>query len=265
MMQTQCHLVLTQVLLLVLLPLLSLPQAVPKPLVQAWAAQQLLLQLPGHRLFLAPSQQLPPQLPLQSQPNQAHTFSFGTAAGPSSFPRSNPAAHSGKPFVFGAKASAAAQATANGGFPPPGGSQAAAQEPAAQPASVNIAFPRPLGRAAAPSASATAQSMPVQFSAGQASSSAGLRNGLHSPSGIAKHTGPGRHGRAVPSSPGARRGVRVSPGKQLNGDDRPAGFPNQWTPAHPLADPHPWPTGGGCLKQHTAHTSGLRALPNSIR
>lgn len=65
MMQTQCHLVLTQVLLSVLLPLLSLPQAVPKPLVQAWAAQQLLLQLPGHPLFLAPSQQLPPQLPLQ--------------------------------------------------------------------------------------------------------------------------------------------------------------------------------------------------------
>ena len=188
-----------------------------------------------------------------SQPNQAHTFSFGTAAGPSSFPPSNPAAHSGKPFVFGAKASAAAQATANGGFPPPGGSQAAAQEPAAQPASVNIAFPRPLGRAAAPSASATAQSMPVQFSAGQASSFAGLRNCLHSPSGIAKHTGPGRHGRAVPSSPGARRGVRVSPGKQLNGDDRPAGLPNQWTPAHPLADPTPGLQGWVSEATHSTH------------
>ena len=188
-----------------------------------------------------------------SQPNQAHTFSFGTAAGPSNFPPSNPAAHSGKPFVFGAKASAAAQATVNGGFPPPGGSQAAAQEPAAQPASVNTAFPRPLGRAAAPSASATAQSMPVQFSAGQASSSAGLRNGLHSPSGIAKHTGTGRHGRAVPSSPGARRSVRVSPGKQLNGDDRPAGLPNQWTPAHPLADPTPGLQGWVSEAMHSTH------------
>ena len=175
-----------------------------------------------------------------SQPSQAPTFSFGAAAGPSGFPPSNPAAAGGKPFVFGAKASAAAQAPVNGSFPPSGASPAAAQEAAAQPASVNTAFPQSLGRSA-PSAQAAAQTMPVQFSGGQASSSTGLRNGLHSPSGVAKHTGQGRHGRAVPGSPGARRGVKISPGKQLNGEDRPAGLPNQWTPVHPLADPTPGP------------------------
>ena len=172
-----------------------------------------------------------------SHPNPAHTFSLGAAAGPSGFPPSSPAAAGGKPFVFGAKASAAAQA-ANGSFPPSGASQAAAQEAAAQPASVNTAFPQPSRRSAAPAA---AQTMPVQFSAGQASSSTGLRNGLHSPSGVAKHTGPGRHGRAAPGSPGARRSARMSSGKELNGEDRPAGLPNRWTPVHPLAGPTPGP------------------------
>ena len=196
-----------------------------------------------------------------SQPSQLHTFSFGTAAGSSGFPPSKPVAPNGKPFVFGAKAPAAAQPAANGSFPPPAPSQAGAEKAAAQPASVSTAPP---GWSAASSASAAGHSMPTQFSAGQASSSssAGLRNGLHSPSGIAKHTGPrsspvasGRHSRAAPGSPGARRSVKGSPGKQLSGVDRPAGLPNGWTPVDPLADPKPGPQ----WLSHGTHSSNGQA------
>lgn len=181
-----------------------------------------------------------------SQPSQQHTFSFGTAAGSSGFPPGppNPSAPSMKPFVFGAKASAAtAQAAANSTFPPPGASQATAQEGAA---SVSTGLPHLSGQSAASLASAAAQSMPTHASAVP-------RNVLHSPSGIAKHTGPGRHGRAVPGSPGARRSARASPAKQVIGDDRPAGLPNRWTPVQPLGDPSPAPQAWQAQTVPSAH------------
>ena len=141
----------------------------------------------------------------QSQPQG---FSFGTAH---SFPAQQAAAQpaSSKPFVFGASATssaasaAAARQTRDGAnFPPAGGSQAGWP----QTAPFSTASP------------ATTFEAPLHFASGPVNTNS-VRPGLHSPSGVAKHTssrggvsGAG-HGRPVLGSPHARR-TRPTPRKQ---------------------------------------------------
>jgi hypothetical protein len=140
--------------------------------------------------------------------SQPQGFSFGTAR---SFPAQQAAAQPApsQPFVFGASATslaasgAAATQTKDGAnFPPAGGSQAG--WPQAAPFST---------------ASAATSEAPLHFAPSPVNTNS-IRTGLHSPSGVAKHTnsrgnvsGAGQHGRPVPGSPHARR-TRPTPRKQ---------------------------------------------------
>ena len=192
----------------------------------------------------------------RDQHSQPYTFAFGTApaAGSSAFPTASsqpagpvPTSHSstGGTFVFGAKPPAAAQSAAPASWcPPTDTSWAVPRGPASKPApSANAGVSQSSGWPPA-STSAAGQHIPMQFSAGQASSSAALRNGLHSPSGVAKHTGSrssapvaGQHSRAVPGSPHARRTARGTPRKQAQAESMPAGVPHGWGPLHTHVDP----------------------------
>ncbi|KAL3152968.1 hypothetical protein ABBQ38_011998 [Trebouxia sp. C0009 RCD-2024] len=204
-----------------------------------------------------------PQAASGAQPSQPPTFSFSAPTGPTAISARSAGAGS-TPFVFGASAStnSDAQPATDQRRPPPGEApKAAANEAAAQPASVNNAVPQSSGWSAS-----TGRSILMQFSAGQASSSFGPRNGLHSPSGIAKHTGnrsspPGawRPGRAVPGSPGVKRSAKVSPGKKMNdGADR-AALPNRWVPVDFRGDPKAgsqWASGVQHSADEQAEASG---------
>ena len=146
----------------------------------------------------------------QSQPQG---FSFGTAR---SVPAQQAAAQPApsQPFVFGASVPSSAafavfgetirQMKDGANFPPEGGSQAS--------------WPQAAPFSTASPAAATSEA-PVPFATGPVNTNS-VRTGLHSPSGVAKHTssrggvsGAGQHGRPVPGSPRARR-TRPTPRKQ---------------------------------------------------
>ncbi|KAL0022774.1 hypothetical protein WJX79_003861 [Trebouxia sp. C0005] len=136
--------------------------------------------------------------------SQSQGFSFGTVH---SFP-AQPAPS--QPFVFGASASSSAASEAAARYPRdgtnfPSAGRSQAGWPQAAPFST-----------ASPAATSEA---PLQFASGPVNT-AGVKPGLHSPSGVAKHTssrggvsGAGQHGRPVPGSPHARR-TRPAPRKQ---------------------------------------------------
>ena len=146
----------------------------------------------------------------QSQPQG---FPFGTAR---SVPAQQAAAQPtpSQPFVFGASVPSSApfavfgetirQMKDGANFPPAGGSQAS--------------WPQAAPFSTASPAAATSE-VPLPFASGPVNTNS-VRTGLHSPSGVAKHTssrggvsGAGQHGRPVPGSPHARR-TRPTPRKQ---------------------------------------------------